>query len=1210
MFTKFISQIINKLKSKFTKESEIQSDEKKRESFFKKLGAFVTKKYKIILVLSLLLVISAIYPAILLQGELKYNDQDFLPQNLESDIGESIFLEQFNTNLSRGTTIIVLDSDEPIGTTENIEYLLKFTDSILESDYSDIVARVDSVKSACDDYNATYWSEMESSKELINDMIIENVTYANSMIYDSIPELNLLLQQIAGLYLMTWFNFSRTYYFGLYDTNLFTSGPSNGIVIFTIGIDTDFTEGFRIGEDYINLVYDETLSSLDDYTNVNDQIMNELAFNISNSMLKQYAGMTDEEYQTQIYPIFDYFYQKWISSFQTIITDNSLNIIDGTNEANNIYQHNTIFNSYISQGSVINHLLDVNASAFQEINLKELIISQAYSFFDFSDPEIMSMLSEEDINETLGLIYDLGPNPSAAEINSVAESLTNQIFQSILNLYPPIVSYEDFCTDEQYTEITKWVLSEDGKTAVIQISYDVSFYTNSEEKDEILVEADSWVGKEAHLLLEETGLNQTRVYHTGEIIIRESIMGFSEEAASKVDIVAVILVIVILLFVFKSLVAPFIPLITIGIAIAISFAFLFLVSQSMDIHYMSTMLLSIVSLGAGVDYCIFIFSRYQEELKKGVSKEEAVKTAIEHAGESVFHSGLTVMVGFGALIIPNFPLLRSLGISMVIGIGFSIIASILVVPSLLMVLGDAVFWPKALQRILQPKLWLEKLKKKKNKEEEISTELLEQLPEGQSITTSRKNPEEITTTKNESFILKLGKFVTNKGLIFFVITLVVFAPFAYFTFQMKTSTDFMSMMPTDFPQRDASNLLAEKMSFGNPIAIQILFYDLNYEVLNQQTLKDIEILCNNLLENEYVKTIRTVSCPLGMTTTIEATGNINADYLEVMQNFVGKDNHTFYMDIYLNVDAYSDEANDFVSNLSVFLEETIQKKKLTQLSSNEHYILGVTREFYEMNEVTFKSYPIVVPIVIIGVFLVLFFLFGSYFTPIRLILTIGLSIIFSLSMLYLIYGLGLGVPIFFLLPIMLFSILMGLGLDYDIFLVTRIKEYCEAGMTDKDAIVHALEHTATIITSCGFVMAAAFSSLMFTPLWHISELGFAFTLSIILDATFVRLILVPSIMVLAEKYNWTGPKKLQKIKRNPLVTSVMKTLGDTIGVEIYTRHMKESLEKIVEESSNKTHASNLLDDMMPIISGFIDEEKITTSIIDQMTESLEKVISL
>ena len=190
---------------------------------------------------------------------------------------------------------------------------------------------------------------------------------------------------------------------------------------------------------------------------------------------------------------------------------------------------------------------------------------------------------------------------------------------------------------------------------------------------------------------------------------------------------------------------------------------------------------------------------------------------------------------------------------------------------------------------------------------------------------------------------------------------------------------------------------------------------------------------------------------------------------------------------------------------------------------------------------------------------------------------------------------------------MLFSILMGLGLDYDIFLVSRIKEYCQAGMTDKDAIIHALDHTGTIITSCGLVMAAAFSSLMFTELWHINELGFAFTISILIDATVVRLILVPSIMVLLEKFNWKGPKRLQKVHRNPKVTAVMKILGDNIGIEIFSPELKKSLENVVEQSSSNATVEELIGNMQPALIQYIDEKKLTTIITDLMTTKLNEI---
>lgn len=193
------------------------------------------------------------------------------------------------------------------------------------------------------------------------------------------------------------------------------------------------------------------------------------------------------------------------------------------------------------------------------------------------------------------------------------------------------------------------------------------------------------------------------------------------------------MVFIVLILIFTSLVAPIVPLIIIGISIAVSFAFLYWIAQIMNIHYLSTLLLTIVSMGAGVDYSIFIYSRYHEELKKGKSKEEAVQKAVLFAGESVFHSGLTVLVGFGALIIPNFPILRCLGIAMMIGISFSIMSALLIVPSMLMLLGNAVFWPKGLNRILRTQKWF---KKSQTKTDEIPNMDSKDVPDG--TTKSRK----------------------------------------------------------------------------------------------------------------------------------------------------------------------------------------------------------------------------------------------------------------------------------------------------------------------------------------------------------------------------------------------------------------------------------------------------------------------------------------
>ncbi|NHJ49479.1 MAG: MMPL family transporter, partial [Asgard group archaeon] len=324
---------------------------------------------------------------------------------------------------------------------------------------------------------------------------------------------------------------------------------------------------------------------------------------------------------------------------------------------------------------------------------------------------------------------------------------------------------------------------------------------------------------------------------------------------------------------------------------------------------------------------------------------------------------------------------------------------------------------------------------------------------------------------------------------------------------------------------EGRNILSETMSVGDPTAIELLFYNFNQSPLEENIRYDTLILINKIkFYEDNVQTVRSTVSPLGL----NMMDAIFGPFAEYSRSFVGTDNRSMVVEIYLDVSPYSKEAEVFVANLNELVDTIIDESSLSTLEDANVHCLGLARALYEIKRITDNSFPIIVPVVIVGVYLVLLIMFGSYFTPIRLIITIALGILVTLGVLYLVFSVGLNAPIFWLLPLMLFSILMGLGLDYDIFLVSRIKEYYDKGMSNKEAIAQAMDHTASIITSCGTVMAAAYSSLLISQLWHLRELGFAFALAIILDATVIRLIVVPAIMVLMEKLNWIGPKRLMK----------------------------------------------------------------------------------
>jgi hypothetical protein len=172
-------------------------------------------------------------------------------------------------------------------------------------------------------------------------------------------------------------------------------------------------------------------------------------------------------------------------------------------------------------------------------------------------------------------------------------------------------------------------------------------------------------------------------------------------------------------------------------------------------------------------------------------------------------------------------------------------------------------------------------------------------------------------------------------------------------------------------------------------------------------------------------------------------------------------------------------------------------------------------------------------IVLVGVFVILLVALGSVFTPLRLIFTILLSISWAMAMVIFVFNNYLGSDIIWMLPIMLLVVMVGLGLDYDIFLVTRIREYVATGSKDEDAIESAVEHTGGIISASGLVTAGAFGTMMLSSIPMLQQFGLAIFIVVLLDATLIRIYLVPSIMMHMKRLNWWAPGRLRRVPVRP-----------------------------------------------------------------------------
>jgi RND superfamily putative drug exporter len=249
-------------------------------------------------------------------------------------------------------------------------------------------------------------------------------------------------------------------------------------------------------------------------------------------------------------------------------------------------------------------------------------------------------------------------------------------------------------------------------------------------------------------------------------------------------------------------------------------------------------------------------------------------------------------------------------------------------------------------------------------------------------------------------------------------------------------------------------------------------------------------------------------------------------YMGMMVQTIGFDNRTVLISVTLQEAPFTDESRDTVN----IIRDEIQSIDNPNLRTAEIYVGGSTASIVDLSEIMDRDLNGMVVVVLIGVFIVLLIVLGSVLIPLSAILTIGLTISWTVALTMFVFDVYMGIPILWMMPMILFVILMGLGLDYTIFLLTRIREERYRGKSHETAIATAVERTGSIITACGLIMACGFGTMMLSTLGLLQQFGFALAFAIILDAMIVRIYLLPAILVLLKEKSWWAPGRLQRVR--------------------------------------------------------------------------------
>ncbi len=582
------------------------------------------------------------------------------------------------------------------------------------------------------------------------------------------------------------------------------------------------------------------------------------------------------------------------------------------------------------------------------------------------------------------------------------------------------------------------------------------------------------------------------VYVTGSSVLSKDVENAFLPALEVTAGPAIAVSLLIVGILFMAPLAALIPVILGGISVSVSLAAIYIsvveIGHS-SLTFLTPTLTILLMLGLAVDYAVLQLKRTREERQKGKSIEESVAISLKWAGQAVLTAGMTVIVAYIVMAVVNVPIFSDVGTAIALGVSILLLASLTLLPALEIALGDKIFWP-GLKRI--------------GKNSDPNKSILKRLAHS---TLKRKVP------------------------IVIILSLVSLSAF-FVVANTPTSQDFLSLVPK-FQSNQGLTVIANSFGSGTIEPTQIVIItptQVTYgnNQFNQTLLDQIEQVTASAAKTTGVATVSGPTRPFGNTfnySSVESmTELLRTQYESQMFSAIGQDNKTVVITVGFSSSAFGQDALDSLQTM----EKNINQ--LALLSGVNIYFGGATQSAYDSHSFMTSLIPEVVIILSAAVFVILFFQLRSAFTPMRLIITILCSVVFSLAIISAIFYFAMNLPILDFAPLFVVVTMLGVGIDYDIFFLTRIREEVLNGKTDNEAIVTAIEKVWVTIFCLGLVLATVFASLILTNIPLLQEISLAVAAAIMLDVTVIILFFVPALMGLAQKFNW-WPYKITRNKK-------------------------------------------------------------------------------
>ncbi|MGV2917490.1 MMPL family transporter [Streptomyces alfalfae] len=587
-------------------------------------------------------------------------------------------------------------------------------------------------------------------------------------------------------------------------------------------------------------------------------------------------------------------------------------------------------------------------------------------------------------------------------------------------------------------------VSKDGTTAYAQVSYGVAVNELTDTSRESLMD-----------IVEEARAPGLTVETGGNAVSEKAAGGHSSEAVG-LAVAAVVLVVT-----FGALIAAGLPLLTALLGVGVATCVIKVLSEPLDLGGTTSVLASMLGLAVGIDYALFVVSRYRDELARGRSREDAAAHAVGTAGSAVVFAGLTVVIALVALPVVGIPVLSQMGLAAAGTVALAVLIAVTLIPALLGIAGGRI-------KPARPR-------RRKGGRNGAGSE-----------TASRPGPG-----------ARWVRFITRRPLAVLLLGATALITVAIPAASLELGLPGDESKPTSTTQRRAYDLLADSFGpgFNGPLTAVVRAGGGDAQAAARDTA---------------VRMLNTD----GVATVTPPRFNENKD--------------TAVLTVVPATAPGSEETTDLVHTL---------RAPGAEGDDAEVLIAGTTAMNIDVSQKLAEALLPYIALVVGLAFLLLIAVFRSILVPLKAALGFLLSVaaglgavvaVFQWGWLSALFGVSVPGPVMSIMPIFMVGVVFGLAMDYEVFLVSRMREAYVADPRPVRAVVSGFDHSARVVTAAAVIMVSVFAGFMGSSEQMVKTIGFGLAIAVLFDAFVVRMTLVPAVLALLGHRAWWLPRWLDR----------------------------------------------------------------------------------